>query len=272
MGRKDMRGRNLVDTWKFYDITHRDHVVCNPTSIGKVDELIALLDLGPEPRVLDIASGKGEFIVRVAERFGGSSGRGVQGVAVDISPYCIADLRATAVRRIPAAELEILEMDGADYHPAAGTFDLASCMGGSWVFGGIRPTLRFLAQATRPGGCVVVGQPFWKKEPVAEYLGWSGMARDEFGSHAGNVEAGEAEELVPRLALVSSDDEWDRYETLQWRAAARYADLHPDDPEVTELLARVEKSRREYLSWGRDTLGWALYLFATRQNPAPTAP
>jgi cyclopropane fatty-acyl-phospholipid synthase-like methyltransferase len=130
MGRKDMRGRNLVDTWKFYDITHRDHVVCNPTSIGKVDELIALLDLGPEPRVLDIASGKGEFIVRVAERFGGSSGRGVQGVAVDISPYCIADLRATAVRRIPAAELEILEMDGADYHPAAGTFDLASCLGG----------------------------------------------------------------------------------------------------------------------------------------------
>jgi len=72
--------------------------------------------------------------------------------------------------------------------------------------------------------------------------------------------------------LVSSDDEWDRYETLQWRAAARYADLHADDPEVTELLARVEKSRREYLSWGRDTLGWALYLFATRQNPAPTAP
>ncbi len=118
------------------------------------------------------------------------------------------------------------------------------------MFGGIRPTLRFLAQATRPGGCVVVGQPFWKKEPVAEYLGWSGMARDEFGSHAGNVEAGEAEELVPRLALVSSDDEWDRYETLQWRAAARYADLHADDPEVTELLARVEKSRREYLEVG----------------------
>ena len=21
-----------MDTWKFYDITHREHVVCNPTS------------------------------------------------------------------------------------------------------------------------------------------------------------------------------------------------------------------------------------------------
>jgi SAM-dependent methyltransferase len=163
-------------------------------------------------------------------------------------------------------------MDGADYHPAAGTFDLASCLGASWTYGGHRPTLRFLAQATRPGGCVVVGDPFWRKEPVAEYLAWSGIRRDEYGSHAQNVEAGEAEELVPWLALVSSDDEWDHYETLQWRAAARYANSHPEDPDVTELLTRVEKNRREYLNWGRDTLGWALYLFAKRQDHAPAAP
>ena len=32
-----------MDNWKFYDITHRDHVVCNPTSVQKLDELIALL-------------------------------------------------------------------------------------------------------------------------------------------------------------------------------------------------------------------------------------
>lgn len=255
-----------MDTWKFYDITHRDHVVCNPTSVAKLDEVIGLLDLGPEPRVLDVASGKGEFIIRVAERFGGLAGQGVQGVAIDLSPYCTADLRATAPSRIAAAELEILEMDGADYQLASGTFDLASCLGASWTYGGFRPTLRFLAQAVRPGGCVVVGEPFWKKEPAAEYLASSGIGRDGYGSHAGNVEAGQAEGLIPLLALVSSGDEWDRYETLQWRAAARYADAHREDPDVTELLARVEKSRREYLNWGRETLGWALYVFATRRN------
>jgi SAM-dependent methyltransferase len=252
-----------MDTWKFYDITHGDHVICNPTSLAKLDELIGLLDLGSEPKVLDIASGKGEFIVRVAERFGGSAGRGVQGVAVDISPFCVADLRAKASDRVPAARFEILEMDGAGYRPELGTFDLASCMGGDWVFGGHVPTLRFLAEAARPGGCVVVGEPFWKKEPAPEYLAWSGLKRDQFGSHSQNVEAGEAEGLIPLVTMVSSDDEWDRYETLQWRAAARYADSHPDDRDVPELLARVEKSRREYLNWGRDTLSWALYLFAT---------
>lgn len=251
-----------MDSWKFYDITHRDHVVCNPTSVGKLDELIGLLGLGPGPRVLDVASGKGEFMVRVAERYGGRGGRAFHGVAIDISPFCVADLRTRVAARIPEADLEILQMDGADYRPDAGAFDLAACLGGSWVFGGHRGTLRALAEAARPGGCVLTGEPFWKIEPTAEYLEWSGLRRDAFGSHAQNVEAGEAEGLEPLLALVSSGDEWDRYETLQWRAAARFAGSNPQDPDVAELLARVAKNRHEYVTWGRETLGWALYLFS----------
>ena len=250
-----------MDRWKFFDITHRDHVVRNPTSVGKLDELIGLLDLGPEPRVLDVASGKGEFIVRVAERYGGQRGAGFHGVAVDISPFCVADLRARVGSRVPEADFEILEMDGAEYRAEPAAFDLAACMGGSWVYGGHRETLAALAEATRPGGLVLAGEPFWKQEPAPEYLAWAGMERCSFGSHAENVEAGEAEGLVPLLALVSTGDEWDRYETFQWRATARYADAHPDDPDVAELVARVAKNRHEYVTWGRDTLGWALYLF-----------
>jgi SAM-dependent methyltransferase len=250
-----------VETWKFYGITHHDHVVCNPTSVGRLDELIGWLDLGPQPRVLDVASGKGEFIVRVAERFGGPGGRGFYGVAVDISPYCVAELREKVASVIPEADVQVLEMDGVDYRPEPGTFDLGSCLGASWVFGGHRRTLRALADATRPGGLVLTGEPFWKKDPAAEYLAWSGMGRDDFGTHAQNVEGGEAEGLVPLLALVSTGDEWDRYETLQWRAAARYADSNPDDPDLAELRTRVAKNRYEYVTWGRDTLGGALYLF-----------
>ena len=75
------------------------------------------------------------------------------------------------------------------------------------------------------------------------------------------MEAGVAEGLIPLLALVSNGDDWDTYETLQWRAAARYAEANPDDPDLPELLDRVNHSRHEYLTWGRLTLGWALYLF-----------
>ena len=253
-----------MDTWKFYDITHRDHVICNPTSAAKLDEVIGWLDLPPAARVLDIACGKGELLLRIAARLGGPDGSGFEAVAVDLSPFVIRDLRESAARRAPSARIETLTMDGADYRAEPASFDLASCLGASWTFGGHQATLRALAATVRPGGKVLVGEPFWKREPTAEYLESAQFKVEDFGSHLGNVDAGVAEGLVPWLALVSSGDEWDRYETLQWRATARYAAANPDDPDLPELLSRVERSRREYLRWGRETLGWALYLFGKR--------
>ena len=247
-----------METWKFYDITHRDHVVCNPTGIEKLGEVIARLDLPEQPNVLDIACGKGEFLLRLAE----TCGDGFHGVGIEISPFHVAELRAAITRRVPAADIDLRQMDGADYPAAPGAFDLASCIGASWIFKGHAATLRSLARAVRPGGQVLVGEPFWRSEPDPEYLAWSGLRRDEFGTHAANVEAGVAEGLIPLLALVSTGDEWDRYESLQWRAAARYAAANPRDPDVPELIERVAHDRHGYLTWGRSTLGWALYLFA----------
>jgi hypothetical protein len=61
--------------------------------------------------------------------------------------------------------------------------------------------------------------------------------------------------------LVSNHDDWDVYEGLQWFASEQYALDHPDDPDVPELRRRMAGQKQEYLRWGRDTLGWALYLF-----------
>lgn len=244
-----------METWRFYDLTHRDHVLCNPLSEPKLDEMIRLLDLPRGARVLDIACGKGELLVRLAER------HATRGVGVDLSPYCIADLRALAAARAPGAELELLTMDGVDYHGAPGSFDLACCLGASWTFGGHEATLRALAAFVRPGGQVLVGEPFWRRDPEPAYLEWSGMRRQDFGTHAGNVQAGASVGLVPLYALASSEDDFDRYESLQWRAADRHAREYPDDPDLPELLERVARGRHEYLAWGRATLGWSLYLF-----------
>jgi hypothetical protein len=55
-----------MDIWKFFDITHRRHVVCNPTSEEKLTQLVELLRLSPDARVVDIACGMGEFLIRMA--------------------------------------------------------------------------------------------------------------------------------------------------------------------------------------------------------------
>jgi hypothetical protein len=75
------------------------------------------------------------------------------------------------------------------------------------------------------------------------------------------VLTGEDEGLVPLYTLVSNPDDWDRYETLQWYAVAKYAGANPDDKDVKELLDRIAIQRTTYLRWGRDTVGWAMYLF-----------
>ena len=61
--------------------------------------------------------------------------------------------------------------------------------------------------------------------------------------------------------LVSNQDDWDRYEGLQWYAADKWARENPDDPDVEALLKRIGENREYYLRWGRETFGWAIYLF-----------
>jgi SAM-dependent methyltransferase len=250
-----------MDMWKFYSVTHGHHVICNPTSIAKVDELIGLLKLSPVAAVLDIACGKGEMLTRLAERYK------VSGVGVDISPYFVADAKRKLRDRAPGAQIEIVNMDGADYS-AGQLFDLAMCIGASWIYKGYRGTLRALQAMTKPGGLILVGEPFWLKEPDEAFLAAEGYTRDMFGTHYQNVLVGEDEGLLPLYTMVSNQDDWDRYETLQWYAAEDYARDNPDDPDVAEILLRVANGRKNYLQWGRDTLGWAMYLFRKASQPA----
>jgi len=248
-----------VDTLKYFDITHREHVVCNPTSEEKLTRLVALLRLQAGARVVDIACGKGEFLVRLAEAYG------VRGVGIDISPFYIAEAERRLAARAPDADVTFKQMNGSDFRPGQPhEFDLASCIGAGWVFGGHAGTLEALVGMVKPGGWVIAGEPYWLQEPGEEYLKAAGVGRDDFGSHFSNAEAGERQGLDLVHAMASSHDDWDTYEGLQWYATAEYARAHPDDPDLAEAVERVEKERATYLRWGRDTLGWAIYVFRRR--------
>src|SRR4030065_2170054 len=120
-----------MDMLKFYDITHRQHVICNPTSEEKLDRLVKLLRRPDGARVVDIACGKGEFLIRLAEAYG------VSGMGVDLSPFVVAEAESRLRARAPTAQIEYLQMNGADFQPdEPHSFALASCIGASWVFGG----------------------------------------------------------------------------------------------------------------------------------------
>ena len=228
-----------MDIWKYFSVIHEYHEICNPMSTAKLDELIELLRLNPRDNVLDIACGKGEILARLAERYE------ISGVGVDISPYFVADTERRLKKRVPGAQMEILNMNAADYSPNK-LFDIAMCIGASWVYQGHRETLSTLKAMTKPGGLILVGEPFWIKEPDEAYLAAENFTPDMFGTHYENVIVGEDQGLFPLYTLVSNQDDWDRYETLKWYAAEKYAGENPDDNDVKEILDQIALARRNY--------------------------
>ncbi len=247
-----------MDRWKYFAATHSDHVFCNPLSGAKVDELIELLRLPPGARVLDVACGKGELLCRTATRWKAS------GVGVDLSPFEVQNANAKLAERRLASRVKIVHGDGADYAGEPDSFDAVCCLGASWIWGGHAGTLEALTRFARPGGLVVVGEPYWRCEPSPEHLSSAALTRESFATHAGNVETGVGQGLTFLHSIVSSEDDWDRYEGLTWYAGETWAANHVDDPDARELLERTREERRTYLRWGRDELGWAVYLFRKR--------
>jgi hypothetical protein len=114
-----------------------------------------------------------------------------------------------------------------------------------------------------PGGHVIVGEGYWKQEPSSEYLVFLGATRDEMDTHAGNVAAARDRGLQLQYAVVSSERDWDNYEGLYLRGIERWAVENADDEDAKEFLSSIRAWHDGYLRWGRDTLGFALYLFRT---------
>ena len=61
---------------------------------------------------------------------------------------------------------------------------------------------------------------------------------------------------LPLVAVIaSSDDDWDRYESLHWRALEEF--LAEDDD--ADIRVRHEHAKSEYLA-RRERFGWAIFV------------
>ena len=236
------------------DVFHSKQLIMNPMRDEKLTRFCNILNLPANSRVVDIGCGKGEFLHRLHAMYG------VSGIGIDKSPYCIEDCKQQKETRAPDADIEYLLMDGRDFVTDE-KFDLASCMGASWIWGGIRGTLKALSDLTKPGGLIVLGEPYWLQEPSEEYLGLEEMKREDFHTHRENVLMGDELGLMCVYTMASDLEDWDSYEAPHWWAVSEYADAHPDDPDLPEIWENIRKFRETYLRYGRDTMGWCLYVY-----------
>jgi cyclopropane fatty-acyl-phospholipid synthase-like methyltransferase len=248
-----------VDARERSAIAHAGLVFQNPLNARNVDELIGRLPLHPGDPVLDLGCGKAELLIRLAER------HGVHGVGIDHSPYFLAEARDEASRRLVGGRLDLREEDARKAQLEPASFALAAAVGASGIFGGYRQTLRALARLVRPDGLVLFGEGYWRQEPSAGYLAALGAELEELTTFAGTVEAAAAEGLDLVEALESSPRDWEQYERAWAENGERWAASHPEHPERDEFRAWIREGadRFERLG-GRETLGFALFLFRKR--------
>lgn len=246
-----------MDRARFSFIAHRNHAFCNPVAATRMDEAVDQMSLRPGQRLVDIGAGKGELLIRAAERLG------VRGVGVELAEAFAEEARRRAAERGQARLVTIEHADATDYiaRCADESFDGACCVGSSHALGSYEVTLREIARLTRPGGRLLVGEGYWRKRPDPDYLEALGGAEDESRPHADNVAIGEAMGLTPLWARTAGEEEWDAYEWLYSAAVEDFAREHPDDPDADAMLDRIRRWRRAYLRWGRDTLGFGVYVF-----------
>lgn len=237
-------------TW-FFAVIEAKHELQNPTSREKIMLLGERLELGPESHVLDVASGRAGPAVLLAGAFG-------------CRVTCIEQAHEfdTAARaRVGEAGLdsliELVHADAREFPLERERYDAVVCLGASFIWDGLAGTLAALSPAVRRGGFVAVGEPYWRVWPPPEGTDIRG---EEYVTLAGTVGRFEETGLTPVALIDASLDDWDRYETLHWKAAEEWLSEHPDAPDAEEIRSLIERDRDRYLRWQRDMLGWAIIV------------
>lgn len=244
---------------RYSAIAHAHLPIAAPVGEDVLEELLGVLPLPRGGRVLDVGCGRGALMLRLAERFG------ARVFGVDTDELALDDARSAARKRDLSALAEFHCGPALDLPPGEPA-DLGVCIGASHACGGYEGALDFLRRRVRPGGQVLMGEGYWKKAPPQDYLAFLGGRESDMTSHYGNAALAEERGLATVWSFASRPEDWDRYEGLYRLAMHEWLNANADDPHHAAFAERSARWYDGYLKWGRDVMGFALYLFAV---PAP---
>ncbi|MHC0432813.1 SAM-dependent methyltransferase [Streptomyces sp. O3] len=251
-----------MDLPRSFTIRESGHRIHNPFTGEKLAALGRALRLAPGTRVLDLASGSGEMLCTWARD------HRVVGTGVDISTEFTAKAQARAAELGVADQVVFVHGD-ASGHVADEPVDLAACLGATWIGGGVAGTVELLRRSLRPGGLLLIGEPYWRQDPPDQDTVEACYAsdRDDFRLlHELIGQFGELGYDVVEMVLADQDS-WDRYQAAQWLNIRRWLDRNPDDEDAelaAELRAELSREPARYARYAREYLGWGVFALMTR--------
>ena len=241
-------------TW-WHAVVEARHDLMNPTSAAKIRLLGERLGLGPESHVLDVASGACGPALILAGEFG------CRLTCVERAPEFVARGRERVAAGGLADRIEIVESDAESFE--LGRYDAALCIGATFAYGGLAPTLERLRPAAP---LLAIGEPYWRMWPLPPdpFAGENERtAESEWLPLLETVQRFESSGVRVVSLIASSQEDWDRYESLHWQTLDEWLVANPGHPQADEFRERGAAERARYLGWERDAMGWAIFVCRT---------
>ncbi|WP_405736124.1 class I SAM-dependent methyltransferase [Streptomyces sp. NBC_01537] len=248
-----------MDLPRSITISETSHRIHNPFTSEKLAALGQALSLVQGTRVLDLASGSGEMLCTWARA------HRITGTGVDISTAGIQKSRTRAAELGVTEQVEFIHGDASGY-VADEPVDLAACIGATWIGGGVAGTVELLQRSLRPGGIMLIGEPYWRHEPPDQQIveACHAGSKEEFRSLPELIEQFGALGYDVVEMVLADQDSWDRYRAAQWFNIRRWLDLNPDDELAAELRAELTTAPLRYARYEREYLGWGVFALMRR--------
>lgn len=249
-------------TSRFYAIAGASQRLQNPLSEGKLLHLGQVCRLNSGSRVLDLACGRGELLCLWARHYG------VRGVGVDEDAQLIEQAEARAAELEVWQDVHFSADDVAAYPQPFHSYDVVSCMGGTWAAGGAAAMLELMrvALGDPAAGLLLLGESFWNEVPPPEVCEALGISPEDLPDLGGLSDMFDAAGVELLQLVAAAPEEWDRYYAAQWEAVRGWLQEHPQDPDGPALRGWLDETRRAYLRYERRYLGWGVFVLKIRSD------
>jgi SAM-dependent methyltransferase len=247
----------MSDPHKAIQIAYAAMGFCNPLSQETLARTLAWADLKPGMRTLDLGCGNAEMSIYLAET------HGLTVDAVERSEAVSAIAHKRLEGRGAPGSVTLHTTESQTFLKDAEPYALIVSAGASGIVPGPpepQAIMTALKKHLAPGGMLLWADPYWKADPDPAFAAMLGPY-GAYKSHAGNIEAGENAGLELWYAGASPQTELDDCMFSMYAAVQRWLAANPDAPDAADVRTRAQMQRMAYTTFGRDTLGFGLYLF-----------